>query len=68
MLAKAGKKITTTYGSLTAKRPLYILVIDVTVLECSSSGYENVLVLTYIFTKFTQAMPTDKGPESQHSG
>ncbi|PIK42075.1 Pol polyprotein [Apostichopus japonicus] len=31
---------------------------DFTMLEKSSSGYENVLVLTDIFTKFTQAIPT----------
>ncbi|VDI44764.1 Hypothetical predicted protein [Mytilus galloprovincialis] len=31
---------------------------DFTVLEKSSDGRENVLVLTDVFTKFTQAFPT----------
>lgn len=57
-LAKAGKKLHPTMGSLTASRPLEILAIDFTVLEKSSSGIENVLVLTDVFTKFTQAIPT----------
>lgn len=35
-----------------------ILAIDFTVLEKRSSGIENVLVLTNVFTKFTQAIPT----------
>lgn len=42
---------------LTAFRPLDCLAIDFTVLEKSSSGLENVLVITDIFSKFTQAYP-----------
>ena len=57
-LAKAGKKPHSTVSSLTASKPLGILAIDFTVLEKSSSGIENVLVLTDVFTKFTQAIPT----------
>ena len=57
-LAKAGKKLHSTMSSLTASKPLEILAIDFTVLEKSSSGIENVLVLTDVFTKFTQAIPT----------
>ena len=44
-------------SSLTASKPLEILAIDVTVLQKRSSGIENVLVLTDVFTKFTQAIP-----------
>ena len=40
-----------------ATRPLECLAIDFTVLEKSSSGVENVLVMTDIFTKFTIAVP-----------
>ena len=38
--------------------PLEILAIDFPVLEKSSSGIENVLVLIDVFTKFTQAIST----------
>ena len=57
-LAKAGKKLHSTMSSLTASKPLETLAIDFTVLERSCSGIENVLVLTDVFTKFTQAIPT----------
>ena len=56
-LAKAGKKLHLAMSSLTASKPLEILAIDVTVLQKRSSGIENVLVLTDVFTKFTQAIP-----------
>ncbi|KAJ8375588.1 hypothetical protein SKAU_G00061680 [Synaphobranchus kaupii] len=38
--------------------PLEVLAMDVTVLEPSVGGYENVLVLTDMFTRFTIAIPT----------
>ncbi|KAK3737241.1 hypothetical protein QZH41_010870 [Actinostola sp. cb2023] len=57
-LATAGKTLHPTMGSLTASTPLEILAMDYTILEKSSSGVENVLVLTDVFTKFTQAIPT----------
>jgi transposase InsO family protein len=43
---------------LIANRPLDIVAIDFTVLESSSSGIENVLVLTDIFSKFVLTVPT----------
>ncbi|KAL0180472.1 hypothetical protein M9458_022878, partial [Cirrhinus mrigala] len=45
-------------GHLLAERPNQILAIDFTLLEPSHSGIENVLVMTDVFTKFTQAVPT----------
>ncbi len=45
-------------GHLLASRPNEILAIDFTVLEPSSSGLENVLVMTDVFTKYTLAVPT----------
>ncbi len=38
--------------------PLEVLAMDYTQLEQSSGGYENVLVLTDMFTRFTVAVPT----------
>ena len=58
ILAKSGKKLKTSTGTLAAKKPLEILAMDFTVLEKSSGGIENVLVLTDVFTRFTQAVPT----------
>ena len=63
-LAKAGKKLHPTMSSLTASQPMEILAIDFTVLKRSSSGAENVLVLTDVFTKFTQAIPTKDQKET----
>ena len=45
-------------GNLIAYSPLEILAIDFTLLEKSSDGREHVLVMTDIFSKFTQAVPT----------
>ncbi len=41
-----------------ASRQLEVVAIDFTVLEKASDGCENVLVVTDVFTKFTQAYPT----------
>lgn len=38
--------------------PLEVLALYYTQLEMSSAGYENVLVLTDMFTRFTVAVPT----------
>ena len=56
-LAKAGKKLHPTMGSIIARRPLEVLAMDFTVLEPGKNNVENVLVLTDVFTKFTQAIP-----------
>ena len=56
-VAKAGKKLHTTMGTLLANEPLEVLAIDFTVLE-PACGHENVLVMTDVFTKFTQAVQT----------
>lgn len=59
VVAKAAlPKIRTFRGSLLATRPLEIVAIDFTILERASSGHENVLIVTDVFSKFTQAYPT----------
>lgn len=45
-------------GHLVAARPNQILAIDFTLLECSRDGNEQVLIMTDVFSKFTQAVPT----------
>lgn len=45
-----------TCSNVTA--PLEVLAMDYTILERSAGGYENVLVLTDMFTRFTVAVPT----------
>jgi hypothetical protein len=45
-------------GHLLASRPLEVIEIDFTKLEVASDGREDVLVITDVFTKFTQAIPT----------
>ena len=57
-VGKAGKKIKTTFKSVIAKKPLEIVAIDFTQLEKGVGGIENVLVMTDVFTKYTQAIPT----------
>ncbi len=51
-------KVKTPMNHLIATQPLEILAIDFTMLEKSSSGLENVLVMTDIFSKLTLAIPT----------
>ena len=51
-------KPSSSSGHLLAARPLEVLAIDFTKLDSASDGRENVLVLTDVFTKFTQAVPT----------
>ena len=53
--AQKGKS---TMGALLAKRPREVLAVDLTLLEPSTSAIENALVLTVVFTKYTQVIPT----------
>jgi transposase InsO family protein len=52
------QQIKTPMQSLIAHEPLEILAMDFTLLEKSSSGIENVLVMTDVFSKYTIAIPT----------
>ena len=45
-------------GSIIATKPLEVLAMDFTQLEPAMDGWENVLVLTDVFTKFSVAIPT----------
>lgn len=59
LVAKANQpKVRTFPGNIMASQPLEILAIDFTVLERAGDGRENVLVITDVFSKFTQAYPT----------
>ena len=59
LLAKSGKKIHVhpSMANLLAKKPLEVLAIDFTLLEPASNGMDNVLIITYAFTKYTMAIP-----------
>ena len=54
----AAEKIHAPVKAFLASRPLEVVAVDFTVLEQASDGSENVLVVTDVFTKFTQAYPT----------
>lgn len=41
-----------------AYRPLEVIAVDFTVLEPASDGHKNVLLVTNVFAKFSQAFPT----------
>ena len=45
-------------GTLRALRPLEMIAIDFTTVEKSDKCIENILVITDVFTKFSQAIPT----------
>ena len=51
-------KLRTLLGRLMATQPLEVVAMDFTMLEPSSDGRENVLVITDVFSKFTIAVPT----------
>lgn len=51
----------TSMGHLSASEPMECIAIDFTVLE-KSQGFENVLVLTDVFSKWTIAVPTRAKP------
>ena len=58
IVAKGGRKVHSAMGTLTANTPLDVVAMDFTLLYRASSGLENVLVMTDVFTKYTQAIPT----------
>ena len=51
-------KVRTPLGRLEATKPLEVVAVDFTLLEPSSDGRENVLIITDVFTKFAVAVPT----------
>ncbi|KAK3560440.1 hypothetical protein QTP86_008445 [Hemibagrus guttatus] len=51
-------KIRAPWASFLASRPLEVVAVDFTTLEPATDGRENVLVVTDVFTKFSQAFPT----------
>ena len=57
MLAKTAPVPDTKAKSLLASRPQEVVAMDFTVLERDRRGFENVLILTDVFTKYTQAIP-----------
>lgn len=59
IVSKGGQpKLRTFPGHLLASKPLEVIALDFTLLERASDGQENVLVITDVFSKFTQAYPT----------
>lgn len=56
--AKKGIKGHSPMGHILATKPLEVIAVDFTILEPSSDGRENVLVITDIFTKYTVAVTT----------
>lgn len=57
LISKEGlPKIKSKMGHVLATRPFELIAVDFTILE-KSGGYENVLVITDVFSKFTQAVP-----------
>ncbi|KAK3544562.1 hypothetical protein QTP86_016933, partial [Hemibagrus guttatus] len=51
-------KIQAPWTPFLASQPLEVVAMDFTTLEPASDGRENVLVVTDVFTKFSQAFPT----------
>ncbi len=51
-------KIQAPWTPFLASHPLEVVAMDFTTLEPASDGQENVLVMTDVFTKFSQAFPT----------
>ena len=58
MLAKAWKPLRPTIGSFIANRPRKVFAIDYILLDRAGKGLENLLVITDVFTRLTQAVPT----------
>lgn len=58
-LAKAAQpRLRAPMGHLLAARPNQILAVDFTLLDPARDGKEQVLIMTDVFSKFTQAVPT----------
>lgn len=58
-LAKSSQpRLHAPMGHLLASRPNQTLAVDFTFLEPAMDGREQVLIMTDVFTKFTQAVPT----------
>lgn len=58
-VAKDSRPVSHSFmGHLLASRPNEVIAIDFTLLEPSQNGVENVLVITDVFSKYTQAIPT----------
>lgn len=55
-------------GHLVAAKPNQVLAIDFTMLEMARDGKEHVLVMTDVFSKFTQAVPTSDQRASTVAG
>ena len=51
-------QVQTFPGHLEASRPLELVAIDFTTLDKARDGHEQVLIVTDVFSKFTQAFPT----------
>lgn len=51
-------RVCTFMGHLLASRPNQTLAIDFTLIEPSRAGRENALIMTDVFSKLTQAVPT----------
>ena len=58
VLAKESSQVKNPLGTIQASKPLEVIAIDYTLLDKSSSGLENVLVITDVFSKYTVAIPT----------
>lgn len=59
ILSKAVQPGVKTYqGVLLASQPLEVLAIDFTLLEPAMDWWENVLIMTDVFSKYMQAVPT----------
>ena len=57
LISKEGlPKIKSKMGHVLATKPFELIAVDFTVLE-KACGYENILVITDVFSKFTQAIP-----------
>ena len=52
------EKVKTPLGSIQASRPFEVVAMDFTLMDKASNGYENILVMTDVFSKYTVAVAT----------